>query len=246
MSGPAPLRVRATRERAGRCRPSASVPRYAAGVAHVTAVCVVHTLRPESGNPDGLTAIDKRAVAGRLDVGPLGVDGDQQRDTAHHGGAEYAVYLYADEDAQRWGSQLGREIPPGLFGENVRTTGLDVSGLVIGSSVRIGPSGLVVEVTSPRNPCATFARRMGEPHWVRRFAEARAPGAYVRVLAPGTIGAGDPVEVISVPAHGITVSDLMKPARPGAAAALLAAERGGGVELGPRMRSDAEREQVRG
>jgi len=212
----------------------------------VTAVCVLHTLLPEPGNPDGLTAIDKRAVADAVPVGPLGLSGDQQRDAAHHGGEEYAVYLYADEDAARWASELGRDISPGLFGENVRTSGLDVSGLVIGTTLRLGADGPVVQVTSPRNPCATFARRMGEPHWVRRFAEARAPGAYVRVQAPGALAAGDAIDVMAVPGHGITVSDVMRPARPGAAAALLAAAAAGEVELGPRMRADAERERARG
>lgn len=212
----------------------------------MTAVCVLHTLLPEPGNPDGLTAIDKRAVADPVAVGPLGFSGDEQRDTAHHGGEEYAVYLYADEDAERWSAALRRPIPPGLFGENVRTAGLDVSALVIGTTLRLGAAGPVVQVTAPRNPCATFARRMGEPHWVRRFAEARAPGAYVRVLIPGALTAGGPIEVLAVPGHGITVSDLMSPARPGTAQALLAAAASGEVELGPRMRADAERERARG
>ena len=215
-------------------------------MAHVTAVCVLHALLPEPGNPDGLTAIDKRAVGGPVHVSALGITGDQQRDRKHHGGQEYAVYLYADEDAGRWAAELGRDVPPGLFGENVRTAGLDVSGLVIGSRLRIGSAGVQLEVTSPRNPCGTFARRMGEPHWVRRFAEARAPGAYARVLREGPIRAGDAVEVVSVPDHGVTVADLMAPARPGRAAALLAAAAAGEVDLGPRMRSDAERESARG
>ena len=214
-------------------------------MAHVTAVCVLHTLLPEPGNPDGLTAIDKRAVVGPVHVSDLGLTGDQQRDRKHHGGQEYAVYLYADEDAERWAEQLGRDVPPGLFGENVRTAGLVVSGLVIGSRLRVG-SMLELEVTSPRNPCGTFARRMGEPHWVRRFAAARAPGAYARVLREGAIRAGDAVEVVATPDHGVTVADLMAPARPGRAAALLAAAAAGEIDLGPRMRSDAERESARG
>lgn len=207
----------------------------------ITAVCVLHALLPESSTPDGTTAIDKRPVAGPVPVGPLGLLGDRQSDSRHHGGAEYAVYLYADEDAARWADELGREVPPGLFGENLRTTGLDVSGAVVGQRMRVGRSGLVVEVTAPRNPCATFARRMGEPRWVRRFTDRRAPGAYLRVLTPGTVVAGDEVEVLHVPAHGITVADVMAPARDGAMAALLAAAAEGRVVLGERMGRAARR-----
>ncbi len=215
-------------------------------MAHISAVCIVHGLLPEPNNPDGTTAIDKRRVLGPVAVGPQGLAGDLQKDLAHHGGEEYAVYLYADEDAQRWSAELGRDIPAGLFGENLRTSGLDVSGLVIGSRYRIGASGLEVEVTSPRNPCATFARRMDEPRWVKRFTQGRAPGAYVRVLTPGTVQHGDLVEELDVPDHGITVADVMKPAQPGAASALLTAEAAGRVQLGQRMRADATQQAARG
>lgn len=174
-----------------------------------------------------------------------GLAGDDQRDRANHGGAEYAVYLYAAEDAAWWAEELARPIPPGLFGENLRTVGLDVSGLVIGTRLRIGEQA-VGEVTSPRNPCATFARRMGEPRWVRRFTEHRAPGAYLRITVPGLVAAGDPIEVLSVPAHGVSVADMMNPARPGAAQVLLAAAEAGEVDLGPRMRAGALRELGRG
>jgi MOSC domain-containing protein YiiM len=212
----------------------------------IAAVCVLHELLPEPGNPGGVTAIDKRPAVGPVEVGPLGLAGDRQVDTKHHGGDEYAVYLYAQEDADWWAAELGRDIPPGLFGENLRTVGLDVSGAVVGQRIRVGTDGLVVEVTAPRNPCGTFARRMGEPHWVKRFTQRRSPGAYVRVLAGGPVAAGDDLQVLSVPGHGITVADLMAPARPGAAAALLAAAGAGDLVLGPRMRSDAERELQRG
>lgn len=215
-------------------------------MAHVSAVCVMHSLLPEPANPDGLTAIDKRAVAGPVDVGFTGLEGDVSMDTAHHGGPEYAVYLYAQEDVEQWADELGRAIPPGLFGENLRTCGLDVSGLVIGARYRLGDCGPRVEVTSPRNPCATFARRMAEPHWVKRFTERRAPGAYVRLLVAGQVQSGDAITEISVPEHGITVADMMRPARPGAAAALLAAADAGQVLLGERMHADATKQLSRG
>lgn len=207
-------------------------------MAHISAVCVLHTLRPEPTNPGGTTAIDKRAIAGPVELGPLGLAGDRQVDTEHHGGVDQAVYLYADEDADWWAAELGRDIPPGLFGENLRTSGIDLSGTRIGQRLRVGDS-VVLEVTVPRTPCVTFARRMDEAHWVRRFTERRAPGAYVRVVEPGVISAGDVVVPLATPAHEVTVSALLPPVEPGAFERLLAAERAGAVELSDRLREKA-------
>jgi MOSC domain-containing protein YiiM len=207
-------------------------------MAHISAVCVLHSLHPEPDNPDGTTAIDKRAVAGAVALGPLGLAGDLQADTAHHGGVDQAVYLYADEDADWWAAELGRDIPPGLFGENLRTMGIDLSATRIGQRFRVG-DGVVLEVTAPRTPCVTFARRMDEPHWVRRFTDRRAPGAYARVVVAGAIGAGDPVVTLTPPAHDVTVAALLPPVEPGAFQRLLDAERSGAVELSERLRRKA-------
>ena len=204
----------------------------------VTAVCVLHALLAEPTNPDGTTAIDKRAIDGRVPVGPLGLAGDRQMDRRHHGGAEFAVYLYADEDAAWWAAELGRDIPPGLFGENLRTSGLDLSGTRIGQRWRVGEA-LVLEVTACRTPCATFARRMGEPHWVKQFTQRRAPGAYARVVVPGAVGVGDQVVPLGQPDHDVTVADVLPPVEPGAFARLLDAERAGAVDLSERMRRAA-------
>lgn len=210
-------------------------------MARVTAVCVVHGMLPEPTNPGGLTAIDKRPVPWPVEVGQLGLVGDRQADERHHGGEEKALYAYADEDAQWWADHLDRGIPPGLFGENLRTAGLDVSGARIGQRWRVGGSGLVVEVTMPRTPCATFARRMGEPRWVRRFTDRRAPGAYLRVVTPGTVAVGDEVAALDPPDHGVTIADVFSPARPGALARLLEAEHRGQVTLAEGMRRVALR-----
>ena len=152
--------------------------------ARILAVCRVAQLRPDAGNV-GVTAIDKQPVEPRLKVRTLGLYGDVQADRKHHGGVGKALYAYADEAADYWAEQLGRPIPPGLFGENLRTAGLDVDGAEIGERWRIG-DGLVVEVTCPRTPCATFQRRMKEPQWVRRFTEAGRVGAYLAVVHAGS------------------------------------------------------------
>jgi len=169
----------------------------------VTAVCLVHQLRPEHTNPDGLTAIDKRPVDFDVPVGPYGLAGDLVKDSRHHGGIEQAVYAYADEDAAWWAGELAREITPGLFGENLRIAGLDLTGAEIGERWRVGGSGLELELTSPRIPCATFARRIGEEHWVKRFAGHGAPGGYFAVTGSGPVQVGDAVEVVHRPGHGV-------------------------------------------
>jgi MOSC domain-containing protein YiiM len=181
----------------------------AAATASVVAVNIVHELIPDVRGDLDRTAIDKRPVEGRVAVGPFGVAGDQQYDQRHHGGVEQAVYAYAREDAEWWAGELGYEVPPGRFGENLSTRGVEVTGAVLGEQWRIGDDGLLLEVSSPRVPCATFQGWLDEPLWVKRFTEHGAPGAYLRVLTPGTVASGDAVEVVHRPAHGVTVGDVL-------------------------------------
>jgi MOSC domain-containing protein YiiM len=155
----------------------------------------------------GRTAIDKRPVAGRAGVGTLGLGGDEQVDKPAHGGTEQALYAYAREDLDWWVERLGRELANGLFGENITTAGLDVTGALIGEIWQLGTA--TVQVTGPRIPCVVFAGWMGEPNWVKRFADARRPGAYLRVLREGVVGAGDPVAVLSRPGEQVTIAESM-------------------------------------
>ncbi|QZQ54587.1 MOSC domain-containing protein [Curtobacterium sp. TC1] len=201
----------------------------------VTAVCRVDRLLPDSGTI-GVTAIDKRPVAGKVRVRPLGLYADVQADRKHHGGEDQAVYAYADEDAAYFAASLGREIPPGLFGENLRTTGVDVTGAVTGERWRIGET-LELEVTIPRIPCGTFARRMGVDKWVRRFTEEGRPGAYLRVVKSGPVAAGDPVVVTHRPAHGVTIGEVFAGLTPERARAVLES----GERLAPKVVRDVSK-----
>ncbi|WP_433599940.1 MOSC domain-containing protein [Nocardia sp. CA-135953] len=173
--------------------------------ARVLAVCVVHA-ELEVPTRVGRTAIDKRPVPHRVAARAHGLDGDYVCDTKNHGGVHQAVYAYAEEDARRWGEELGRELPAGWFGENLRIAGLPVSDAVIGAHWTIGDT--LLEVSAPRVPCSTFQHWSGESHWVKRFTLQSDTGAYLRVLTEGTIGAGDEVRIVHTPEHGITVRDL--------------------------------------
>lgn len=193
------------------------------------AVCRVHSLREDEG-PVGVTAIDKRAVPGPVAVGPLGLRGDVQADRRFHGGEEKALYAYSDEEADAWSADLGRDVPPGLFGENLRTRGLATTGAVIGERWRIGAK-VEVEVTGPRIPCSTFGRYLQEDRWVRRFSDAGLVGAYLRVLRTGPVEAGDEIEVLERPAHGVTVGRWFSERSPADAQALQDAHAAGQVQL---------------
>ncbi len=160
------------------------------------------------GGRPARSAIHKRPVAGQVAVGLLGLDGDEVADKENHGGYDQAVYAYAREDLDWWVERLGYELPNGIFGENLTTSGLDVTGALIGETWRVG--GAVVQVTSPRIPCVTFQSWLDEPHWVKRFAAAGRPGAYLRVLTAGMVQAGDDAEVLSRPASRVTVAESMR------------------------------------
>jgi MOSC domain-containing protein YiiM len=175
----------------------------------VTAVCVSgpDLLAVPDRRPNR-SGIDKRPVEGRVAVGRLGLDGDVQVNRRHHGGEGQAVYAYAQEDADWWAAELDRELPAGRFGENLRTTGLDLTGAVLGERWRVGTT--LLEVTASRTPCANFERFWGVPQLVKRFTAHGATGAYLRVLETGDVGAGDAVEVVSRPDHGVTVGLLFR------------------------------------
>lgn len=168
---------------------------------------------PYTDQPEGLTGIDKRPADGPVRVtapgpkgtGGSGLAGDTVCHLRHHGGDDQAVYAVAREDLDAWERELGRTLPNGGFGENLTTLGLDVSGALIGERWRMG-SGLVLEVTSGRVPCRTFQEHLGEKAWVRRFTHRGAPGAYLRVIEPGEIRSGDPVEIVHRPGHDVTVA----------------------------------------
>ncbi len=152
-----------------------------------------------------MSAIGKRPVDGRVRVAGINVEGDVQADRRVHGGPDKAVYAYAVEDTAWWARALGRDLVPGAFGENLTTEGVDVTAAVIGERWRIGEE-LVLEVCQPRLPCAKLGIAFGDGRMVRRFAEASRPGAYLRIVTEGEIGAGDPIALGERPEHGVTVA----------------------------------------
>jgi MOSC domain-containing protein YiiM len=205
--------------------------------AFVETVNVVHALRPGFFHE---TAIDKRPVSGPVVVTTLGLAGDQQISSVH-GGPDKAVYAYATEDADWWGDRLEREVPPGLFGENLRTSGLDVSGAQIGQRWQIGQQ-LLLEVRMPRTPCENLSQRVGIEGFHLEFNASGKVGALLRVIEQGTVQAGAEIVPLDPPGHGVTVADLAKGPTPAQMLALLDS----GVPLARSVRSKAQRMAARG
>jgi MOSC domain-containing protein YiiM len=186
------------------------------------------------------TGIWKEPVAGPVAVGAEQVAGDQQADRRVHGGPDMAVYAYAAEDAAWWAEELGQPITPGTFGENLTVAGVDVSGAAVGDRWAIGD--VVLEVTQPRLPCFKLGIRLGDQRVVRRFARAGRPGAYLRVIAPGTIAAGRPITVTPATGPVVRIVELAeRDLSPDLAARILADPR---VPPGwRRLAADAEAER---
>jgi MOSC domain-containing protein YiiM len=150
------------------------------------------------------SAIVKAPVEGRVAVRGVNVAGDDQADRRVHGGPDQAVYAYARESYDWWEGELGRPLASGTFGENLTLEGIDADGALIGERWRVG--SVLLQVAAPRIPCLKLQTRVGEPRFVKRFGAARRPGAYLRILEEGELGAGDTVEVVSRPDHEVTVA----------------------------------------
>ena len=155
----------------------------------IQAVCVG---RPEKcPGRSYRTGIFKVAVSGPVLIDGEGVVGDAICNRKHHGGVDQAVYVEGSLTLDWWQGELGRSLAPGTFGENLVIEDLDNREIAVGDRFRAGE--ILLEVTAPRTPCATFAARMGDPNFVRHYAAALRPGIYCRVIAGGMLKAGEPV-----------------------------------------------------
>jgi MOSC domain-containing protein YiiM len=150
-----------------------------------------------------LSAIFKEPVEGRVRVEGVNLAGDDQADRSVHGGPEKAVYAYAREDIDWWENIHG-DLANGVFGENLTTQGIDVSGAIIGERWQVG--SVVLEICQPRLPCSKLGIRFGDGRMVKAFAKASRPGGYLRIVEEGDLGVGDEITVLSRPDHGVTLA----------------------------------------
>lgn len=154
------------------------------------------------------TGIFKQPVSGGVQVTRDGLPGDFIGDKKHHGGPDQAVYIYGEADYAWWAAELGCELAPGTFGENLTIAGLACADFAVGDILHIGEVSL--QVTAPRIPCGTLSGRMGDPQFVKRFRASERPGMYCRVLREGQVRAGDAVRVERYNGERISIPETMR------------------------------------
>lgn len=154
------------------------------------------------------SAIWKEPVGGPVTLAGVNAEGDEQADRRVHGGPDKAVYAYANED-YLWWSTMRSPITAGTFGENLTTVGLDLNDCCIGDRWHVGDATL--EVAQPRTPCFKLAIRMEDDDFPAVFAAVNRPGIYLRIVEPGTIAAGNRIEVEATGQPAVRAGDLTAP-----------------------------------
>jgi MOSC domain-containing protein YiiM len=154
------------------------------------------------------SAIWKSPATGRVAARGNNLEGDDQADRSVHGGPDKAVYAYAIEDLQWWENELDQSLECGQFGENLTTKDFGVTAALVGERWQVGSA--VLEVSEPRSPCWKLAVRMDSNLFPKRFTAAGRPGAYLRIIVEGDVGAGDEIRVISKPSHAVTIGEVFR------------------------------------
>jgi MOSC domain-containing protein YiiM len=175
---------------------------------HLISVNIGKVETHHNGKHTEETGIYKTPQREAVKVTSLGLEGDAVVDKKHHGGVDQAVYVYGSGDYQWWANELGRELTPGMFGENLTISELQSPDLNIGDTIRVGE--VLLQVAAPRIPCATLAAKMGDPGFVKRFRHAERPGAYCRVIKAGEVREGDKVQIEKYEGETINLSEMFR------------------------------------
>jgi len=162
----------------------------------------------QNGDELEITGIYKLPVRESVQVTSLGIKEDFIGSPKHHGGLDQAIYVYGMADYEWWSTELGRTIGAGTFGENLTVSDLESAKFNIGDYLHVG--AITLQVTAPRIPCGTFARRMEDSKFVKRFRAAERPGLYCRVIKEGIVKAGDEVRVEAYTGETISLVQMYR------------------------------------
>jgi MOSC domain-containing protein YiiM len=140
--------------------------------------------------------VPKRPVP-RTRVLRSGLEGDRHRDAEHHGGPDRALCLFSLEQIEALQAE-GHPVEPGALGENLTITGLDWARVRPDEFFRLGDE-VLIQITRFTSPCLNIRGSFLDGAY-SRVSEKRHPGSsrvYARILVPGEIASGDPIERLS-------------------------------------------------
>ena len=186
-------------------------PRPPIAAGHSIGIATVNVGMPapidESATEPVMSSIAKRAVGDgtTLWLSPVNLAGDAQADLTVHGGPDKAVYAYPSEHLPRWSEELGEDLGPAPFGENLSTIGVTEDDVGLGDVWSWGEA--LLEVCQPRTPCFKLALHRRRRDMQARFSASGRSGWYLRVLRPGEVPVDGPITVVSTHPSGLTIAD---------------------------------------
>jgi MOSC domain-containing protein YiiM len=155
-----------------------------------------------------ITGSYKTSVGESAQINTLGIQQDFIASKKHHGGPDQAIYIYGQTDYDWWSAEIGRDLAAGTFGDNLTISELESATFNIGDRLHIG--SVILEVSAPRIPCKTFARRMEDPYFVKKFRHAERPGLYCRVIQEGSVQTGDDVRIEKYQNETISILEMYR------------------------------------
>ena len=171
-------------------------------------VNIGHKRIQQNGSRQETTGIYKIPTLEPVQILSLGIREDFIGSPKDHGGPDQAIYIYGKPDYDWWSHELGMELGPGTFGDNLTVNELESSQFNIGDRLHVG--SVVLEVSAPRTPCSTLAARMGDPQFIKKYRRAERPGLYCRVLRDGLVQTGQAVILEAVDGESIKAIDLFR------------------------------------
>ena len=160
---------------------------------HLLSINIGQKRTQSKGSEKETTGIYKLPVQEPIEIKSLGIQSDFICDQKNHGGPDQAIYIYGMPDYEWWSKELGKQLAPGTFGDNLTVSELESAHFNIGDRLHVG--SVILEVSAPRIPCSTLAARMGDPQFVKKYRQAERPGLYCRVIQEGTVKTGNEVKL---------------------------------------------------
>jgi MOSC domain-containing protein YiiM len=143
-----------------------------------------------------------------IELGMTSFAGDMVQDKKHHGGNDKAICCYNSDHFVKWHDELGFDLGPAAFGENLtlRGAGALEENVYIGDRYQLGET--IVEVSEPRGPCYVIGIRYNYKKFPIHLQQTGFTGFYLRTIKPGLVHKTDQLIHLSSHPEKISVMDV--------------------------------------